>query len=466
MHDVAHRDGSVVEAGSPGVTSRALPITLLQSIAVRFGAVFLNALTGIVTARTLNPTGRGELAALVLWPVLFAGLTTLGLPSALVYHLRSTPRRTASLVGAGLLLAVATGAIGTLIGWFLVPLWLGQHAEHITTAAQYCLLFTVVTSLSLAGRAVWEARGRFDLSNRSQLVAPLVILAALIPQAWLGVLTPRTAAFTYVLAGLPVLAWILVSLVRTCHPTWRGAGEAWQSLTHYGVRSYGVDLCGMLAVYVDQALVVGLLDPAAMGVYVVALSLSRVINAVHASVAMVAFPRAVGLETDNLTRSIARSARLGALVTGVLGIGVVVVGPTLVRWVYGEAYGSAGYLLPLLVCEVVLTGIVQVLLQGFMAAGRPGIATLVQIGGLGLSIPPFLVLVPAFGAMGAAAALLASTSIRLVLALACYRLFLGVATPRVWVGWRDVADLAAYRGAVLSSFARLGVGRLRTGDAK
>ena len=36
-------------------------------------------------------------------------------------------------------------------------------------------------------------------------------------------------------------------------------------------------LCGMLAVYLDQALVVGLLSAASMGIYAVALSLSRVI---------------------------------------------------------------------------------------------------------------------------------------------------------------------------------------------
>jgi O-antigen/teichoic acid export membrane protein len=468
MHDHAARVHAPAPAIAPVVATptvaaaaRALPVMLLQSIVLKFGVVFLNALTGIVTARTLNPTGRGELAALVLWPVLLAGVTTFGLPSALIYHMRRTPERTPALVGTALMMAVATGLVGTLVGWPLVPLWLHQHPASIATAAQYCLLATVVTSISLAGRAAWEARGRFDLSNRSQLVAPVVILAALIPQAWMGVLTSRSAGATYVLAGVPVMVWILASLYRSCRPTWRGAADAWRSLTHFGVRSYGVDLCGMLAVYVDQALVVGLLNPAAMGVYVVALSLSRVINAVHASVAMVIFPRTVGLDTLDLAAAIARSARLGALVTGALGLGVVAVGPMLVRLVYGEAYTAAGHLLPLLVCEVVLAGIVWVLLQGFMAAGRPGVATLVQVGGLALSLPIFLVLVPAFGPMGAAAALLASTAARLVLALIGYRLCLDVATPRVWVGWSDLADLASYRSALFNSFARL-----RPGAAK
>ena len=38
---------------------------------------------------------------------------------------------------------------------------------------------------------------------------------------------------------------------------------------------------------------------------------------------------------------------------------------------------------------------------------------------------------------------------------------LRVRVPRVWIGAADVMDLAAYRGAIVSSFARL-----RTGEAK
>ena len=95
----------------------------------------------------------------------------------------------------------------------------------------------------------------------------------------------------YVLAGLPSLIWMLISLTAHARPTLDGATQPWRRLSHYGLRSYGVDLCGILAIYLDQALVVGLLSAASMGIYAVALSLSRVIGAVHAAVATMVFPR-------------------------------------------------------------------------------------------------------------------------------------------------------------------------------
>ena len=74
-------------------------------MALRFGMSAVNAVTGIVTARALQPVGRGELAAMVLWPMLFAGLTTCGLPTALVYFMRRDPRRAGAFVGWALLLS-------------------------------------------------------------------------------------------------------------------------------------------------------------------------------------------------------------------------------------------------------------------------------------------------------------------------------------------------------------------------
>jgi O-antigen/teichoic acid export membrane protein len=459
MADAAAR--TMPSTGVQETAERRLPTTLLQSIAIRFAVSGVNALTGIITARALHPTGRGELAALVLWPVLLAGMTTLGVPNALIYHVRSDPSRTAGLVWCALLISLATGALATVLGWYVVPLWLGQQHPDITTAAQYCLLATVVSSVTLMGRAAWEAKGQFGRSNLSQLVVPLAILIALIPQVRLGTLTPTTAAATYLLAGVPVVIWMLVSVSRAYGPILRGTSGLWGRLLHYGSRCYGVDLSGWLALYLDQALVVGLLRPDAMGIYVVALSLSRVLYAVHGSLAMMVFPKVVGLEIGELVEAIARSARLGAMAAGGMGLAVIGVGPILLHWLYGPAYDPAGPLLPIFVGEVVCAGIAHVLLQGLLAAGRPGVATLVQISGVALSIPLFLLLVPAFGVVGAALALLASTTLRVVLAMVSYPPFVHAPIPRVWIGPGDLADLAAYRGALIQA-----VTRLRAGAAK
>ena len=298
-------------AHNDGPAPTALPTTFLTSMAFRLGTVGLNAITGIVTARALSPSGRGELAAMVLWPMLFAGLTTCGLPSALVYHMRRDEAAAPALIGWALALCTVASLVGTAIGWSLIPVWLSHHPPEVIRAAQWCLLTTLLCSLTLTARAAWEARGHFVESAMSQLVTPLFVVLGLALLAWGGGLTPAAAAAVYVVSGLPSLFWILSSLATVGRPTLDRDAAPWRRLTHYGFRSYGVDLCGILAIYLDQALVVGLLSASSMGIYAVALSLSRVIGAVHTTVATMVFPRVVGLAPEAMIAAVGRSGADG-----------------------------------------------------------------------------------------------------------------------------------------------------------
>jgi O-antigen/teichoic acid export membrane protein len=206
-----------------------------------------------------------------------------------------------------------------------------------------------------------------------------------------------------------------------------------------------------------------MLPPVAMGIYAVALSLARIISAVHVGVATLMLPAVVGYSTDALTAAIARSARLAAVVAAAIGLAIVAAGPLLVRLLYGNAYASAGALLPILVLVMIIGGTTYVLMQGLLAAGRPGIVTLTQFVGLVLSVPFFLVLVPASGPRGAAMALLASATIRLALVMACYPLWLRAPLPRIWIDRTDLADLIGRASSLLRTSP---AAWLRTGAAE
>ena len=60
----------------------------MKDISVSFATTayiqVLNIATGLIAARILLPEGRGELAALMLWPGLIAELGNLGLSDALL----------------------------------------------------------------------------------------------------------------------------------------------------------------------------------------------------------------------------------------------------------------------------------------------------------------------------------------------------------------------------------------------
>ena len=459
-------DGMALTQGTSGTASASRLTTvgaIAQSVSAKLFIIVLNALTGIITARALLPEGRGELAALVLWPVLLGTVFSLGIPSALTFQLNRDPKRESSLMGAGLLLALLSGLTGAIIGAIFLHSWIPQYSPRIIFFAQTFLISVPLTSLLAAGRAGVESRNDFTTSNIVLIGSPALTLLWLIVLLARGGMSPVSAALAYVVVGIVPLAWMFYRVTKILHPSFTGLWQSCRQLFSYGVRSYGIDLCGTMAFYVDQALVVRLLAPGMMGIYVVALSLARILNAFHTSVNMVLFPKAVRRTPKEIVDMASRAMRMNTLLTTMGGIFVIGAGPQLLGLLYGKEYSGANGVLRVLVVQIILSGATAVLAQAFMAIGRPGIVTTLQVIGLGLTVPLMLVLIPRLGIVGAGLALLISTAVRFVFVVASFPLFLKMPIPQLLPTARDVLtlrDLARdrIRRVIPAPFATAGAG--------
>jgi O-antigen/teichoic acid export membrane protein len=415
---------------------------VVQSIVSKFAILGMNAATGILTARALQPAGRGELAAMIIWSLFLASATTLGVPSSLIYYLRHKPNLRGELITNAFAMSFALGIAAAVFGAWFLPLWLHQYPPSVIHAAQWFLLATPLCSMTLAGRAILEASDEFGMSNAVQTLTPVATLLGLGAFLLAHRLNPYTAGIAYILATVPTFALMLMRVRRFGSWNWKFSTSACRLLLSYGVRSYGIDLLGTLALQVDQVLVVSLLSPSAMGSYVVVLSLSRMLNLFQNSVVMVLFPRAAGQTADKVLELTERSARLSTLVTATCGLFVCAVGPFLLKLLYGKEYVSAVGALRILVLEVTISGLVFVLAQAFMALARPGIVTILQGMGLALSIPMMLFLIPKWGVMGAAVSLLISTIARFLFIYVGFRVFLHTRSPNLVPRLSDVRSIA------------------------
>lgn len=411
---------------------------VVQSIGSKVLILALQAGTGILTARMLGPAGRGELAAMILWPLFVASVTTLGVPSSLIYHLRNRAAERGRLVANGFAMAAVMGVAAAAIAALILPWWLHQYSPWVIRAAQWFLITVPLCSVTLAGRAVLEAAHDFAASNGIQILTPFATLAVLLLFVTLHRMDPYTAAIAYIAASLPAFFFMLTRIRRAGIRAARIQLAGIKQLLQYGVRSYGIDVLGTLALQVDQVLVVSLLSAGAMGSYVVVLSLSRMLNVFQQSVVMVLFPKAAGHSPDKVMAMTGDSVRTSGLVTAICGVMVCLTGPTLLRLLYGAEYADAVGALRILVLEAVLSGVVFVLAQAFMALNRPGVVTILQGAGLSLSIPMMLWLIPRYGIYGAAVSLLVSTTSRLLLVCAGFRIFLKVSPPSLLPGWSDL----------------------------
>lgn len=425
-----------------------------QSVAAKFAIVGISAATGIITARALLPAGRGELAAMILWPVFLANTLTFGFPSALTFQMRSTPKKASQLLGTAFVLAVLTSVLAVTLGVSFMHSWIPQYSAKTILYAQVLLISAPLTSLLNVGRGAFLARGDFGAANALLACSPALTLVMLMVLFLTHSLNPYTAALAYVPVGVVPVGWMIWRLWRIFHPSLHEFRSSARQLFSYGIRSYGIDLCGTMALYVDQAVVVRFLMPGAMGVYVVALSLSRMLNAFHTSVIMVLFPRAVSQPPEVVREMTGRAMRMSTMLTACAALGIGSFGGPLLGIIYGAEYRSAGPVLRILVIEVVLAGATLVLGQAFMALGRPGIVTALQVTGLLFVVPLMLILVPRYGIMGAGIALLISTTVRFLFVLASFPLFLKMRVPRILPRWEDAFFMAKTSFNAVSIFPK------------
>jgi O-antigen/teichoic acid export membrane protein len=402
-----------------------------QGVVVNVLIALATMLAGIVTARYLGASGRGELAALTTLPTFFTFIMTFGLPSSLVYHARRSGMNVDAIVAGALTVSVVAGGIAAALAYASVPFVLTELPPELLGVARALVLFTVLGVVSSVAMAALQARQRFVAYNYVRLCQPAAQLVGTAVLGLIGRLTPTSAALVVLLSGLPGLVWTLCWVLAVHRPAWSKGFSAARDMCSYSARAYGGELLLGLAGQVDKLIVVGIFQPATMGIYVVALTLSRVAMMFPSAVVVVLFPKAAGRSAREVIDITSRAAGGTALIAGATAIALIALGPTLLGVFYGDEFHAAAAAFRLLVVEATVAGIVQVLSQAFMALDRPGLITLQYGSGAVAAVPLLFLLAPTWGAEGAAAALLIASVVRLACTYWCFKGVLKIAPPRV-----------------------------------
>ncbi|TVQ16883.1 MAG: polysaccharide biosynthesis protein [Leptolyngbya sp. DLM2.Bin15] len=419
-------------SGKSGITAA------IQTFVVKVLVITINMGTGIITARVLGSAGRGELAAVILWPQFLAYALTLGVPQSLLYNLKRYPDEKSELFSTALVLSFMLGILASGIGIIFMPYWLSQYSPNIIRAAQWFMLASPLSLLSMVFAASFEARDEFTFSNQIRYFIPLSTLVFLLLLLAFDVDNPITFGMAYVLPSVPVGIWMFTRLWSRYQFSMQNMYSASKRLLDYGIKAYGIDLIGSLSGKIGQALVVGMLTATSMGLYTVAISLSRVLNTFEEAVNIVLLPKASARPLPEIILLTGRAVRASTFLTLLCVAPLLVLGPFFLTLLYGEDFAPAAPVFRILLVEVLISGTSWMLAKSFMAAGRPGVVTVLQGIGLSITVPMMLLLIPRYGLIGAGLALLISTSVRFVLVLASYPLVLKVAPPNLLITMDDV----------------------------
>ncbi|WP_313638154.1 oligosaccharide flippase family protein [Paenibacillus sp.] len=418
---------------SKGNSSAAMK-TMIVSVLV----LLINILTGVLTAQYLGPTGRGEQTAMMNWSQFLAFSMSFGIPSALIYNAKKNPDDAGVLYRMSLLLGIGFGIVAMIIGILVLPYWLKSFSPEVVAFAQWSMIQCPLMVVSQINNAAYQFRGEYQKFNGLRYVIPLltlVIIGILIMGGWMN---PFTTALAYLVPGAPLFIGMTISLLRTYRVKMKDAYLNFKRLFTYGLGSYGNDLLGQFSYYIDQIVIAGLLRPADLGLYVVAVSLSRMVTFFSSSITVVLFPKASELSKEEAISLTFKAFRISTTFTLLGSLVLMVVAPLVIPLLYGKDFNTALTVFRLLLLEVTISGGTIILAQVFMALGKPKFVSMLQGFGLILVIPLLFLLIPKYGLLGAGLAMLSSAVLRFLFIIFNIRFNLKVKLPRLLITGQDI----------------------------
>lgn len=386
---------------------------LFGNLAARVIALAAVALVTVLVAREGGADDVGLLALMRVLPGVIGMLAACGLSSAVGYFV-SGPERDHPRLWPTLHSIMAAGAVGGALVWFaLTPVIHHRLMSTTTSAVVAAVGVTVATQVPVGvAKACLQALG--DARGASIVIAAEE--AAFLPAYALGWGVGLRSGWLLVTAlfiadvVVAVGAWIRIARqVRAGSPLPpRQLGRPDRALgtriVRFGLRSQVGGVVSLLNLRLDVVILGAFASPVTVGVYVVASKYAELLRLPAVALTWVAYPTVARQGAGSFARRAGRSVSvllpIGVVTAAVLALSAFPLLPLVYGHQFSEATWPAAWIALGLVAEPA-AGLASAYLMG---TGRPGTNSLILGVGLAITIVLDLLLIPTYGALGAAVA--------------------------------------------------------------
>ena len=390
--------------------------SVVKNTSARALAIVGLTLATVVVARVGGPEDVGAYALLRMIPGLVGVMAVAGLPGAMAFFL-AEPRRDRSGLWPTVFLVLAGGAVLGSVGWVLISpaiarLFFPQDSTLVVAAAGLTVATQLLLTVGKTSLQGLEDRRGGDIVIAAEEIAflPCYLLPLL-----LGVQGTIAIVVGLALADVVVaveawrrvghrLGWrwhpAALSARRGARPDRQLVGE----LVRYGLRGQVGGVITLLNLRVDFAILGAMAGPAVLGTYAVASKYAELLRMPGTALTWVCYPQLAAADQDRAART---ARRLVVPTTAAIALAAVplwLLAEPLTRLLYGSEFDAAVAPSQVLLIGMLLAGAAGVASGYLYGRGRPGLNSLAMGLGLLVTIGLDLVLIPRFGAMGAAAA--------------------------------------------------------------
>jgi O-antigen/teichoic acid export membrane protein len=373
----------------------------------------INFITGILSARYLGPTGRGELTIIMQWLMLLSGLSAFGLPGAVVYLGKTLSNEKEYFFGAYLIIGPLAGLLGLIAGEVFLPFILGGYSENVLNLLRIMLItlpFVVLADGIIGHLQTLNEYKKIMMFKFSLPLGSLVIVLILI---MFNIYNVRNFIITYYLWNMVVLLFLFTTLIRKIKPKFKSVLQYSRQLSKKGVQIFGTVVVGVFSGGLDQIVISMLLSNYVLGLYSVAISIGTIVPSLMiGSLSFYFWPKLMDLNEEERTRKVEDTHSLlfyGSMLICLFGsIATYFLLPVL----YGNEYLLS---IPMAITLLLVAPfkVAHSILISFMnTKGQFHRITLAEIVGLLSGISAMYILFPVIGNMGAPIGVVVSSLVK------------------------------------------------------
>ncbi len=336
-------------------------------------------LQGVLLARLLGPTGRGEFATIILWPNIFAGIGIFGVNMAIA-RFAGQGRSVDGLVKTATRAALITGAISTLICALALPLLLPVEKHNLLPVAYLFLCFIPINHLGMNLQGVDHGMGNFAWLNTTRALLYPVFFSGVALCWWFATDKLFWVVFSLLVANGSVVLLRLLAKKNSFECIQQG--EKTKDLLKESMPFVAASVISILYMQMDKALLVWLLAPEEIGWYVAAFAAAGSVNVLNSAFSIVQFSSAAQSVPGHGFPILASVLRRGCIMSVIGGGALAAFLPWLLPLVYGNGFRPATVIAFVLLPGLILAGLGEIINQALRGQGQPVAGVISKVLGL------------------------------------------------------------------------------------
>jgi O-antigen/teichoic acid export membrane protein len=396
---------------------------IMRTLIVNCGINALGLVNSILLSHWLGPVGRGEIAAAMLWPMLLAYLSSMGIIPASSYFAACQGSRLQSIFSNAMVLAMIQSSIALVVGYLTLPYLLHSQSANVISTAQLYLLVIPMTLTAQYATSILQGRLQMSAFNWLRTIIPFGYLAGTVALQISGRLVLVNIVILHL--GLSAATWLgAMAVLRRSgiRPAFRPDVALGKDMLKYGAKVHAGDISGLANQSLDQVLMAAWLPPVYLGLYVVAVSSAALSQLFSGSVKMVTTPSIAQRESKSERTAVLQGVfRRYWLLSFLIALAISAALPIAIPFVFGISFKAAIWPAEVLLLGTFLAGAREVLAGGAQALGDPWLGSRAQLGALVVTVLLLYLLLPRMGIMGAAIATTAACATQLVIVVAGLR---------------------------------------------